>query len=107
MCLDLVDKGLITRSVTIQVGYSNNLKVDPAKGTASFGIETSADSIIIPAVVSLYERIVDHSKPIRRINITCNKVVPEETQSQQLSLFDRDDESIERNHKIQKAVLSV
>ena len=69
--------------------------------------QTNANSIIIPAVVSLYERVVDRNKPIRRVNITCNKVVPTEAQSQQLSLFDHVGEDLERNYKIQKAVLDV
>ncbi|NMA01505.1 MAG: DNA repair protein [Clostridia bacterium] len=107
MCLDLVDKDLVTGSVTIYVGYSNVLKAKPAKGTISFGTQTNANSIIIPAVVSLYERVVDRNKPIRRVNITCNKVVPTEAQSQQLSLFDNVGEDLERNYKIQKAVLDV
>jgi len=110
LCLDLVDKGLVTGSVTIQVGYSNALHVEPAKGTAKLDRVTSADSIILPAVTALYERIVDRSKPVRRVNITCNNIiVNSESGAVQLSLFDteEDDASAKRNHTIQKAVLDI
>lgn len=107
LCLDLVEKKLVTSSVTIQVGYSNVLNADPARGTASFGMNTNASSEIIPAVVGLYERIVDGSKAVRRFNITCNNVVDEDATPQQLSLFDDKHENRERNRKAQQAVLEI
>lgn len=106
LCLDLVEKELVTASVSIQVGYSNALHADPAKGTASLATPSSADTVLIPAVVELYERIVDKSKPVRRVNISCNNVTAE-TEYRQLTLFDTQDEAAERNHKVQKAVLSI
>ena len=110
LCLDLVDKGLVTGSVTIHVGYSNALQAEPAKGTAKLNRATSADSIILPAVTALYERIVDRSKSVRRVNITCNNVIADsESGAVQLSLFDNaeDDESEKRNQMLQKAVLKI
>lgn len=107
MCLDLVDKELVTGSVTIQVGYSNVLNAEPAKGTASFGIETSSDGVIVPAVASLYERIVDRRKPIRRVSVCCNRVIPQQLQSKQLSLFECASKNLERDHKAQKAVIGI
>lgn len=110
LCLDLVDKGLITDSVTIQIGYSNALHAEPVRGTAKLNKATSADSIILPAVISVYERIVDNRKPVRRINITCNHVIEDiVSDSIQISMFDNanEDESTERNNRVQKAVLSI
>jgi DNA polymerase V len=110
LCLDMADKGLVTGSITIYVGYSNALKAEPAGGTVSLGRETSADSIIIPAAVKLYERIVDPVKPVRRVNITCNNVIEERGQPcEQLSLFDtdNDNENLEKNKRAQKAVLGI
>lgn len=113
MCLDLVGKGMVTGSVTIQVGYSNPAKMAPAKGTAKLELETSADRVIIPAVVSLYRRIVERNVPIRRINITFNKIVPEPPKAEvQLSLFDMEDsiadsEKLEKNKKIQETMLKI
>ncbi len=110
LCLDLVDRGLITDSVTLYVGYSNALKAEPSRGTVKLKRITSADSLILPAVTKLYERIVDIEKPVRRINITCNHVIEKnDMDTVQLSFFDNtaEDESIKRNHRIQKAVLDI
>lgn len=109
LCLDLVDKELVTNSITIQVGYSNVLKEEPARGTASLEQETNADSVIIPAVVETYERVVNPNKPVRRINITCNNVRPRQHRPYQLSLFDcgYNTEKMKRNHKLQKAILGI
>lgn len=105
LCLDLVDKGLVTSSVTLMVGYSNSLHCESAKGSALLSCETSADSVIIPAVLETYKRVVDPAKPVRRVHISCNNLVPEE--SQQYSLFDDSRETLERNRSIQKAVIGI
>ena len=110
LCLDLVDKGLVTDSVTIYIGYSNALHVEPVRGTAKLDKSTSADSIILPAVTTLYDRIVDPGKPVRRINITCNHVTDDiPSDAIQISMFDnpKDDQSTERNNRVQKAVLGI
>nr|MBQ8252980.1 DNA repair protein [Lachnospiraceae bacterium] len=104
LCLDLVEKGLVTKSITLHVGYDNRLDMAPAHGTISLDDETSADILLVPAVEKLYERIVQPSLTIKRINLTFNHVVPEEFH--QYNFF-TDAESLEKNRKIQKAVLSI
>ncbi len=104
LCLDMVGKGLVTNSVTLCVGYSNSLHMEAAKGTASLALETSADVVIIPAVTALYRRIVNPEYPVRRIHVTCNHVVPEG--AAQIGLF-ADADEIERNRKVQTAVLEI
>lgn len=110
LCLDLVDKGLVTDSVSIYIGYSNALHDEPVRGTAKLNKYTSADSVILPAVTAVYDRIVDRKKPVRRINISCNHVIEDDPNaSVQLSLFDHieEDASAKRNQKVQKAVLDI
>jgi DNA polymerase V len=110
LCLDLVDRGLVTDSVTIYIGYSNALHAEPVRGTAKLNKATNADSVILPAVTDLYERIVDRKKPVRRINITCNHVTEDiPSEAIQISMFDnpKDDQSTERNNRVQKAVLGI
>ena len=104
LCLDLVEKGLVTKSVTLHIGYDNRLGASPAHGTLSLDDETSADILIVPAVEKLYERIVNPTLTIKRVNLTFNHVIPEEFH--QYSFF-TDAESLEKNRKIQKAVLSI
>ena len=104
LCLDMVEKGLVTKSITLHVGYSNQLHIPSAHGTVSLDTETNADILIIPAITGLYERIVDPRYHVRRMNISCNNVVPEEYH--QYSFF-VDAAELERNRKVQKAVLNI
>ncbi len=104
LCLDMVEKKVVSSSVTLQVGYSNALRIEHARGTVNLDTETNADIIIIPAVTKLYERIVNPMYPIRRINITVNNVIPEEYR--QYSLF-FDNEMLEKNRKLQEAMLDI
>lgn len=104
MCLELVDKNLITESITLHVGYTNTVSVSPAHGTAALSMETNADRLIIPAIVELYEKIVNRRIPIRRITITYNRVVKEEYK--QYNFF-VDTEELERNRKMQKAMIDI
>lgn len=104
LCLDLVEKNLVCKSITLHVGYSNTLHTESAHGTVSLNEETNADMMMIPAIMSLYEKIINPRFPVRRVNISCNNVVPESYR--QYSLF-TDMELLNKNKKIQKAVLEV
>lgn len=104
LCLDLVKHNLVTKSVNLVVGYSNSLKLKPAKGTSSIDAPTNSDEVLVPLVSKLYRRIVNPEYPVRRINITLNNVV--EDMGTQMSLF-RTSESAEKNKKIQKAIIDI
>ena len=104
LCLELVSKKLVTSSVTLHLSYSSRLGIDPAHGTARISDETNADVVLVPAIVKLYEEIADARYTIKRVNITCNNVVEE--QYHQYSLF-TDDIELDRNRKVQEAVLSI
>ena len=104
LCLDLVAKKLVCKSVTLHVGYSNKLNLNPAHGTVSFNDETNSDLILIPEIVNLYRKIVNPSFAIRRVNIACNNVVPEEYH--QYSFF-TDVGTMEKNHKMQETVVEI
>lgn len=104
LCLDLLDKNLVTDSITLHVGYSNTIAKLPAHGTAALPMETNADVIIIPELTRLYEQIVDRYTPIRRLNITCNRVMEEAYV--QYNLF-ADMDELERNRKVQTAMLDI
>ena len=104
LCLDLVEKKLVTKSITLYVGYSNRLNVASAHGTTSLNEPSNADIMIIPAITALFEKIVNPNYPVKRVNISCNQVVPEEFH--QYSFFS-DVEELEKNRKVQKAVLEI
>lgn len=104
LCLDLVDKGLLTDSVTLYVGYSHTVGCPAARGTVALRTATSSALTIRPRVAELFDKIVNRFIPVRRINICFNRVVEEAYQ--QFDLFTAPTD-LEREHKVQKAVLEV
>lgn len=104
LCLELVDKGLVTDSITLYVGYSNRIDKKPAHGTATMSVTTSSAKRIISYAMELYERIVDRYAPIHRVNLSFNHVMDE--RYQQYDLF-TDPAEMEREHRMQKAMLDI
>lgn len=104
LCLELVDKGLVTDSITLYIGYSNRIDKKPAHGTATMSVTTSSAKRIISYAMELYERIVDRYAPIHRVNLSFNHVMDE--RYQQYDLF-TDPAEMEREHRMQKAMLDI
>lgn len=104
LSLELVDKGLVTDSITLHVGYTNRVEKKSAHGTATMTVTTSSAKKIIEYTLKLYEQIVDRYTPIHKINLTFNNVVDE--MYQQYDLF-TDPAELEREHKMQKAMLDI
>lgn len=143
LVLELVDKGLVTDQMVLTVGYDvDNLRQDQkmryrgevttdrygrkipkhAHGTVNLGRKTSSTHLIMEAVLSLYDDIVNEKLLIRRINITANHVIPEadaerETQFEQLSLFEdvkqeelrkqQEEQELAREKRMQHAVIDI
>ena len=104
LCLDLVDKGLITDSVTLYVGYENGLNLPPARGTTTLRFHTSSAKTMLPYIEALYDRIIRRDVGVRRMNISFNNVVDEAYQ--QYDLF-CDPADLARERNMQKAMLSI
>lgn len=122
LVLDLVDKGLVTDSITLTVGYDRcnvdegkykgEIKIDrygravpkSAHGTVNLGTPSSSTKKIMGAVLDLYDRIVSPSLMIRRVTISANNLI--EYKYEQLDLF-TDPVEIEKEKKIQETVLSI
>lgn len=104
LSLDLVDKGLITDSITLYVGYSHKVSYPSSRGTVSFQTATSSAMVMRSKVVELYEKIVHPLIPIRRINICCNRVMDQ--LYQQYDFF-MDPIELEKERSIQKAMLEI
>ena len=144
MVLDLVDKGLVTDQVVLTVGYDIENLTDPnrsgkyngdvtidrygrkvpkhAHGTTNLKRQTSSTMLITDAVMELYDRIVDKNLLIRRINITANRLVDEnsakkEDKYEQLDLFTdykakeqeqaEEDAVLEREKRMQQTMLTI
>ena len=93
-----------------------------AHGTINLDRQTSSTTLIMDAVMELYDRIIDKNLLIRRINLTTNHVVDESSvkdteQAEQLDLFtdyeakkkkEADEKaSLEREKRMQKAILGI
>ena len=144
LVLDLVDKGLVTDQLVLTVGYDIENLSDPAKsraykgpvtvdyygrrvpkhahGTINLKNRTSSTKMIMDAVAALFDRIVDTNLWVRRLNLTANKVVAENSvmevqQYEQLNLFtdyiaeekkkEEERQALEREKRMQQAVLSI
>jgi len=104
LALDLVDKGLVTDSITLHIGYNNAMNVKPAHGTTKMTVTTSSARTIIRYTEELYKRIIVPNASVRRINLTFNNVVDE--MYKQYDLF-TDPAELERENKMQKAMLDI
>ena len=144
MVLDLVDKKLVTDQIVLTVGYDienlNNpdrrkkyhgeVTIDRygrripkhAHGTTNLKRQTSSTKMITDAVIELYDGIVDRNLLIRRINITANRLVDEnsvkkEKVYEQLDLFtdyeaqrkkqEEEEAALDREKRMQEAMLSI
>jgi nucleotidyltransferase/DNA polymerase involved in DNA repair len=104
LALELVDKGLVTDSITLHVGYNNRIQKKSAHGTVTMTIVTNSARKLIENTVKLYEKIVDKHTSIRRVYLSFHHVIDE--RYQQYDLFS-DPTELEREHRIQKAVLDI
>ncbi len=104
LILELVDRGQITDAIVLHVGYDKEntrpgfqgqWKMDAygrkiprsAHGTAGLGTHTACFSRIIPAVMELFEHIVDENLLVRRVNITAIRLQWQGEAVPQLNLF--------------------
>ena len=104
LALELVEKRLVTDSITLHVGYSNRLERKPAHGTITMTVTTSSARQIIAYTTKLFDQIVDHHISVRRMNVTFNHVL-DETYAQ-YDLF-TDPAELEREHRVQTAMLDI
>ena len=145
LTLDMVDKGLVTDQIVVTVGYDIENLTDPKRrakyhgaivkdgygrqipkhshGTANLDGHTSSTKKIMCAVSELFDRIVDKSLLIRRLNVTANHVIPESSAPkknagyEQLDLFtdyaalqaeqEQEQRELEREKRMQQAMLTI
>ena len=104
LCLDLVEKGLITDNISIMLSYASGSIKGGDNGSISLGMATSSSRMILPYIEKLYNKMADPECFIRRIGISFNNVVDEAFV--QYDIF-TDPEELERDRKLQKAMVGV
>lgn len=144
LAFDLVSKKLVTDQLVLVIGYDienltdsgrrsaykGEIKTDfygrkvpkHARGTGNIGRQTSSTRLIVNACMELYDRIIDRNLLVRRINITANHVVPEDSvdktpQPVQLTFFEdfeekqcrceREEKMLERERRMQEALVHI
>ena len=131
--LDLVSKRLVTDQLVLTVGYDIESLTNPeirskyqgpvttdhygrqvpkhAHGSANLGKHSSSTRVMMEAVVSLYDRIVNPDLLIRRLTLTTHHVISEESARKakaapiQLDLF-TDYEALEERRRAEEEVLA-
>lgn len=122
LVLELVERGVMTDSLTLTVGY-DRCSVDEgtyrgavtydhfgralpkaAHGTANLGSTSSSTKKIMAAVMELYDRIVAKELMVRRITLGANNLVEEGYE--QFDLF-TDPAELAKERKLQEAMLSI
>ena len=109
LCLEMTSIGKVTKSITLAVGYSNALKLPLVRGSASFNVPTDAVSVIMPAMVDIYEKIVNPEYPVRRMFLYFNDIKNKDD-DQQMTLFDLNNDeqtSIEKDSALQQTVNNI
>lgn len=144
LTLSLVDKGLVTDQMVLTVGYDIENLTNPdirklykgeivtdhygrqlpkhAHGTVNLERQTSSTMLILDAVLSLYDQIVDKNLLIRRVNLAANHVVDESAVKEppafeQLNLFtdydalekkrQEEEANLKREKQLQQAMLAI
>jgi DNA polymerase V len=122
LVLDLVEKGLVTDSLTLTIGYDRS-NVDEgayegeiiydrygraipksAHGTANLGTTSSSSKKIMTAMLELYDRIVSKKLMVRRVTVSANNLVEEKYEQYDL-FMDPVEQAKER--KMQEAMLAI
>ena len=137
LALELVEKALVTNQVVLTIGYDIDNLTDEniqykgdivtdfygrkvpkhAHGTGNIDRYTASSKLIVDATMELFDRIVDKSLLVRRINIAVCKLQREkdvkDNQVEQLDLFtdyekkNKQEENLKKEKRMQEAVLSI
>ena len=137
LSLDLVDKGLVTNQIVIDVGYDIENKEykgernrdyygrsvpKPAHGSINLGKMTSSSKVITTKGLELFDGITNKELFVRRLTVTFTHVVPEGTVNEetpfcQMDFFTdyenlekeklQEQELLEKEKNMQKAVINI
>jgi DNA polymerase V len=103
LTLELVEKHLVTDSISLSVGYSKDV-LKPAGGTMKLGEATNSQKKLEKHFVAYFERVVKRGYPIRRINVGLNHLTDESYATYDLFT---DTEAEQREHDLQVTVLDI
>ncbi len=88
LALNMIDSGFAAGGVSVAVGYANGGAMDSS--AVSFETPSSSVAEIVDNVKSIYKKITDDARPVRRIYISLNRLSPFGA-FEQLTLFEGGD----------------
>lgn len=104
LVMELLEKELVTDSISLLIGYSRVQQKEEDRGTIRMTVRTNSIREIMPYVCALYEKTAKKEYSVRRIHLTFNRVL--EKSYEQYDLF-TDREALEKDKKLQSAALQV
>ncbi|MBQ3583924.1 MAG: DNA repair protein [Lachnospiraceae bacterium] len=108
LCLDLVEKSLVTDSISLHIGYSkgkNGCTITKSTGGSEhLPITTNSVRVLTKYFTQLYQKTTNKAASIRRVVITFPHVLDETYE--QYDLF-TDPMELEKDRRLQKAVLNL
>ncbi len=103
LSLDLVDKNLLTGSISLMVGYSKD-EIKPAGGTKRLGEYTNSSKKLVNYFTDYYKKTVKRGYPIRRLNIGFNNLIEDNYLTIDI-MGENEDEK--KEHDLQKTVIAI
>ena len=103
LSLDLVDKNLLTDTISLTVGYSKD-EIKPAGGTKKLGEYTNSSKKLVNYFTEYYKKTVKRGYPIRRLNIGFNNLTDNTYLT--VDIMGESDEE-KREHELQKTVIAI
>ena len=103
LVLDMVDKHLVSGSVSLFIGYSKDI-ISPMVKSMKLGEYTASYSKLIDGFLMMYDSSIDREHPIRRIGIALCDLEDEEYKS--ISFF-TDTEAEDREERCQRAIIEI
>jgi len=100
MCLQLVDKNLVSDKISLSIGYSKDI-IKSSGGTVKMTVRTNSHLLILPYFIDLFNKTTSKKHFIRTIGIGFNNVVSDEYE--QFDLF-TDYKSVEKEKRIQNTI---
>lgn len=123
LALSLVDKHLVTNKVVLTIGYEVNEDYTGETMVDFYGRvlpkslnkivhlpqKTNANSILIQNILDVFDRYVDSSLLVRRINVAAVEVIDEKNRGfEQIDLFSNvDEEELKKENDLQKVTLKI
>ena len=105
LVLELVEKHLLASGISLYIGYSKD-KRSSTGGSKKLPCYTSSYNKIVEEFIKLYEKKTDPSYPIRRINISLNNVIDEDSLGAQMDLFE-DEAKNKKERRLQQVMLDI